>query len=90
MSLLVSIRGAEWSPIWKRIAYSVYLECLSRVGTNLYRQIDGIPMVSNCAALITDLFLFCHERDLMASLSYNKQAEIIQEFNSTSRPLDDL
>ena len=28
-------------------------------------------MVTNCAPLIADLFLFCYERDFMASLSYN-------------------
>ena len=61
-----------------------------RFGTMLYRQIVGIPMGTNCASLIADLFLFCYERDFMASLSYNKEAEIIQAFNSTSRYLDDL
>ena len=35
-------------------------------------------------------FLFSYEREFMASLSYNKEAEIIQAFNSTSRYLDDL
>ena len=47
-------------------------------------------MGTNCAPLIADLFLLCYERDFMASLSYNKEAEIIQAFNSTSRYLDDL
>ncbi|MEW8512930.1 MAG: hypothetical protein AB2608_19005 [Candidatus Thiodiazotropha sp.] len=61
-----------------------------RFGTKLYRQIVGIPMGTNCAPLIADLFLFCYERDFMASLSFNKEAEIIQAFNSTSRYLDDL
>ena len=46
-------------------------------GTKLYRQIVGIPMGTNCAPLIDDLFLFCYERDFMASLSYYKDAEII-------------
>ena len=50
----------------------------------------GIPMGINCAPLIADLFLFCYERDIMVSLSYNKEDEIIQAFNSTSRYLDDL
>ena len=44
----------------------------------------------NCAHLIADLFLFCYERNFMASLSYNTEAEIIQALNSTSRYLDDL
>ena len=47
-------------------------------------------MVTKCAPLIADLFLFCYERDLIACLSYNKEADIIQAFNSTSRHLDDL
>ena len=30
----------------------------------VYQQIGGIPMGTNCAPLITDLFLFCYERGL--------------------------
>ena len=56
----------------------------------LYRQIVGIPMGTNCAPLVADLFLFCYERDFMTSLSDVKQAEIIEAFKSTSRYLDDL
>ena len=32
-----------------------------RPGTKLYRQIVGIPMGTNCAPLVADLFLFCYE-----------------------------
>ena len=35
-----------------------------RFGSKLYRQIVGIPMGTNCASLVADLFLFCYERDL--------------------------
>lgn len=61
-----------------------------RFGTQLNRHIVGIPMCTNCAPLIVDLFLFCYEKDFMVSLSYNKEAKTIQAFNSTSRYLDDL
>ena len=61
-----------------------------RFGTKLYRQIVGIPMGTNCAPLVADLFLFCYEIDFMTSLSDVKQAEIIKAFKSTSRCLDDL
>ena len=61
-----------------------------RLGPKLYRQIVGIPMGTNCAPLVADLFLFCYERDFMLSLSDNNQADIIEAFNSTSRYLDDL
>ena len=61
-----------------------------RVGTKLYGQTIGIPMGTNCAPLVADLFLFCYERDFMKSLSRENQADIIEAFNSTSRYLDDL
>ena len=46
-------------------------------------------MGTNCAPLIADLFLFCYERDFMMSLSDDKQADVIDAFNTTSRYLDD-
>ena len=51
-----------------------------RFGTKLYRQTIGIPMGTNCAPLVADLFLFCYEN----------QADIIEAFNSISRYLDNL
>ena len=63
---------------------NIYIRC----GSKLYRQIIGIPMGTNCAPLVADLFLFCYERDFMMSLSGDKDAEIIEAFNSTSRYLD--
>ena len=61
-----------------------------RFGTELYRQIVGIRMGTNCSPVVAGLFLFCYERDFMTSLSDVKQAEIIEAFKSTSRYLDDL
>ena len=61
-----------------------------RFGTKLYRQIVGIPMCTNFASLVADLFLFCYERNFKTSLSDVKQAEIIEAFKSTCRYLDDL
>ena len=61
-----------------------------RFGTKLYRQVVGIPMGTDCAPLVADLFLFCYVRDFMMSLSDDKQADVIDEFNTTSRYLDDI
>ena len=47
-------------------------------------------MDTNCAPLVADLFLFCYERDYMMSLSDDKQADVIDAFNTTSRYLDDI
>ena len=48
-----------------------------RFGSKLYRQIVGIPMSTDCAPLVADLYLFCYERDFMLSLSDNNQTDII-------------
>ena len=47
-------------------------------------------MGSNIAPLVANLFLFCFERDFMMSLSDDKQADVIDAFNTTSRYLDDI
>ena len=47
-------------------------------------------MGTNCAPLVADLLLFCYERDFMMSLSDDKQADVIDAFNTASRYLDDI
>ena len=59
-------------------------------GTKLHRQVVGIPMGTNCAPLVADLFLFCCKRDFMMSLSDDKQADVIDAFKTTSKNLDDI
>ena len=61
-----------------------------RFGTKLNRQVVGIPMGTNCAPLVADLFLLCYERDFMMTLSDDKMTDIIDAFNTTSRYLDDI
>ena len=47
-------------------------------------------MSTDCASLVADFFLFCYERDLVISLSDDRQADIIDTFNTTSRYLDEI
>ena len=47
-------------------------------------------MDTNCEPLVADLFLFCYGRDFMMSLSDDKQADIIDALNTTSRYLNDI
>ena len=47
-------------------------------------------MGTNCAPVVADFFLFCYERDFMMSPSDDKQADVIDAFNTTSRYLDDI
>ena len=47
-------------------------------------------MGAYCAALVANLFLFYYKSEFMLSLSDDKQADIIDAFNTTSRYLDDI
>ena len=59
-------------------------------GTKLNRQVVEITIVTSGAPLVVDFFLFCYERDFMMSLSDDKQADVIDAFNTISRYLDDI
>ena len=47
-------------------------------------------MGTKCAPLVAELFLLCYKSDFVMSLSDDKQADIIDAFNTTSRYLDDI
>ena len=47
-------------------------------------------MGTNCATLVPNLFLFHYERDFMMSFCDDKQADVIDAFNTTFRYLDDI
>ena len=47
-------------------------------------------MGANCAPLVADLFLFCYETDFMMSLSNDKQADVIDAFNTIAKYLGDI
>ena len=43
-----------------------------RFGTKLYRQIVGIPMGTNCAPLVADLFSYCYKRTMTIKLMLSR------------------
>ena len=53
-------------------------------GDMVYQQIVGIPMGTNCAPLIADLFLYCYKRDFMSNLQKSKRFDIIDKIIDTS------
>ena len=56
----------------------------------VYQQIVGIPMGTNCAPLIADLFLYCYEMDFMSDCHKSKRHDLIDMFNDTFRYLVDI
>ena len=50
----------------------------------VYQQIVGIPMDTNCAQLIADLFFYCYERNFMSNLQKSKRFDLIDKQNRES------
>ena len=60
-----------------------------QIGSAVYQQIIGIPMGTDCAPLVTDLFLFSYEFEFMKSL-IRTDLSVAAKFNNTCRYIDDL
>ena len=65
---------------------SIYVE----LGGEIFQQTIGIPMGTNCAPLLADLFLYSYEAEFIQQLLANKKKNIAQKFNNTFRYIDDV
>ena len=59
------------------------------LGNRIYRQCIGIPMGTDCAPLLANLFLFYYEYAYMKGLMKN-DFRLAKRFNNTVRYIDDL
>jgi hypothetical protein len=50
----------------------------------------GIPMGTNCAPLLTDLFLYSYETGFIQELLKKNQKKLDRSFNFTFRYIDDV
>ena len=55
----------------------------------VFQQTFGIPMGTNCAPLLADIFLYSYEADFMSLLSMGKK-HLASRFNLTYRYIDDV
>ena len=60
-----------------------------QIGSAVYQQTIGIPMGTDCAPLVADLFLFSYEFEFMKSL-IRTDLSVAAKFNNTCRYIDDL
>ena len=60
-----------------------------KFGDDVFRQVVGIPMGTNCAPLLANLYLFYYEYDFLEKLS-GKHIHYAKSFNRTFRYIDDL
>ena len=59
-------------------------------GGQLFRQMVGIPMGTNCAPLLADLFLYSYENELLDKLIKEGKRKLARKFNLSYRYIDDL
>jgi len=55
-----------------------------------FRQVIGIPMGTNCAPLLADLFLYSYESEFLDKLISKGKRNLARQFNLTYRYIDDL
>ena len=56
----------------------------------VFQQIFGIPMETNCAPLLADIFLYSYEAEFIQSLLSTGRKQLAYRFNFTYRYLDDV
>ena len=61
-----------------------------RFGGQLFRQTVGIPMETNCAPLLADLFLYSYEKKFLDKLIIEGKTKLARKFNLSNRYIDDL
>jgi hypothetical protein len=59
-------------------------------GGTLFQQVVGIPMDTNCAPLLVDLFLYSYESEFLQKLVKDKKIHEARAFNFTYRYIDDV
>jgi hypothetical protein len=60
------------------------------VGGQVFQQSVGIPMGTNCAPLLADLFLYSYEAEFIQKLLHEKKNYLAKAFSSTFRYIDDV
>ena len=59
-------------------------------GGRIYQQTIGIPMGTNCAPLLADLFLYTYEAEFIQNLIKQGEKTTARSFNYTFRYIDDV
>ena len=61
-----------------------------RFGGQLFRQMVGIPMGTNCAPLLADLFLYSYENEFLDKLIKEGKRKLARKFSLSYHYIDDL
>ena len=78
---------AEFLELFEFLIDNIYI----RFGSDVFRQVVGIPMGTNCAPLLANLYLFYHEYHFLNTLKSDKDKKYhCRLFKLTYRFIDDL
>ena len=72
----------------KKISFHRHFKFL--FGGQLFRQMIGIPMGTNCAPLLADLFLYSYENEFLDKLIKEGKRKLARTFSLSYRYIDDL
>jgi hypothetical protein len=59
-------------------------------GGRVFQQTVGIPMSTNCAPLLADLFLYSYEANFIHGLLKKNEKKLARSFNFTFHYIDDV
>ena len=59
-------------------------------GGRVFQQTVGIPMGTQCAPLLADLFVYWHDADFIQGLLKKNEKKLARSFNFTFRYIDDV
>ena len=59
-------------------------------GGKVFQKIVGIPIGTNCAPLLSDIFLYSYEAEFLRSLLSSGKKQSASQFNFTYRYIDDV
>ena len=68
------------------LIYNIFV----KFGGHLFRQVIGIPMSTNCAPLLADLFLYSYESNFLHNMIRSGHRKLARSFNLCFRYIDDL
>jgi hypothetical protein len=60
------------------------------VGDQVFQQSVGIPLGTNCAPLLTELFLYSYEAEFVQKLSQDNYKKLAVSFHHTFRYIDEI
>ena len=72
------------------LADNIFVKLFFFGGGCIFHQVVGIPIRTNCAPFLADLFLYSYESEFLDSLVRSGRRKLDRSFNLCYRYIDDL